>query len=443
VQLAVRANVVCARDGTGTVRCWRLGDEASEPVPEEADAVELVAAAHAFCALSRGGWLRCWPPEAPVAASDVFVTQGSADAEQVESIGLDVCLPRAHDGHTCWKRYVGFVRHDPVERVQGLSGAVQVALARGISCALARGGDVSCWGSRSIAWTQARSLPRYERSASVTTWGGSGICVLRATGEVACEDFAAEGAAVEIVDGLDRLAQTVVGGSAARACAVMRDATVRCWNSTHGGPAPVAEPVEGVADVVDLAVGDAHACALLRSGEVSCWAGSNQDGQTGRPPSDDPAPPQLVEDLSGVRALAAGGATTCALVGDTEVRCWGSREDPANGWQPRTIDGLLDAREEPAAASATEPPAPPAAPSCRTVVAEPAPPLKVRGEPNRRSEVLGRLGNEVEVTVVERQGDWLRIEGPVDGWIPTASTREACDVTPPAAPDAGAAIPAP
>jgi len=77
------------------------------------------------------------------------------------------------------------------------------------------------------------------------------------------------------------------------------------------------------------------------------------------------------------------------------------------------------------------------------VVEEPVPPLKVRGEPNRRSEVVGRLANGIEVADVERQGDWLPIEGPVEGWIPAASTREACDVTPMAAPDAGAATPAP
>jgi len=441
LQLAVRSDVACARDGAGIVRCWHAGDEQSEPVPEVADAVDLVAAAHAFCALSRGGWLRCWPPEAPVVASDLFVTQGPAGAERVEAIGTDVCVPRAEGGHACWDRYVGFARHDPVEPVQGLRGAVQTALARGISCGLVRGGDVFCWGAQLVNATQARSMARLGRSASVTTWDGHGVCVLRATGETVCADSGAEGAAERTVGGLDGRVQAIVGGSGNRGCAVLRDGTVRCWRATDGTTAPLAEPVEGVADAIDVAVGDAHACALLRSGEVSCWAESNRFGQTGQPPSDGPSPPQRVEGLADVRAVAAGGPTTCALIDDAEVRCWGTRDDPANGWLPRTIDGLLDAREEPAVAPAAEPPA--AEPVCRTVVEEPVPPLKVRGEPNRRSEVVGRLANGIEVADVERQGDWLRIEGPVEGWIPAASTREACDVTPMAAPDAGAATPAP
>ncbi len=442
-QFAVRADVACARDGAGTVRCWRTGDEQAESVPDVANAVDLVAGKHGFCALSGGGWLRCWPPEAPVVASDLFVAQGPPDAARAAAIGADVCVSGAGGDRWCWSRYLDVVRHEPVEQVQGLKDVVEVALARGVSCALARGGEVSCWGARLGYPGVARLMPQLERSAAVTTWAGHGVCVLRGTGETACEDFATEDPATQVVGGLGGGVLSVAGGSLDRACALMRDTTVRCWKRTAGGAAPAAEPVEGLADVVELAVGDAHACARLRSGDVSCWASSNLHGQAGRPPFDGPSPPQLVEGLTGVRALAAGGSTTCALVGDAEVRCWGSRDDPANGWQPRTVAGLIEASDGSAAVPAAAPSGPSAAPSCRTVIADPAPPLAVRGEPNRRSEVVGRLDNDVPVTDVERQGDWLRIDGPLEGWIPAASTRRACDVTPAGAPDAGAATPAP
>lgn len=41
----------------------------------------------------------------------------------------------------------------------------------------------------------------------------------------------------------------------------------------------------------------------------------------------------------------------------------------------------------------------------------------VRGSASSRSEGLGTLANGTDVTVVSRRGAWVRVEGPIPGWI--------------------------
>ena len=80
--------------------------------------------------------------------------------------------------------------------------------------------------------------------------------------------------------------------------------------------------------VTALALGDTHGCALLAAGgSVACW-GKNDHGQLGNGGTSDAAAAGLVVDdhgtpLTGVTAIAAGAAHTCALRGDQTVVCWG------------------------------------------------------------------------------------------------------------------------
>jgi len=73
-----------------------------------------------------------------------------------------------------------------------------------------------------------------------------------------------------------------------------------------------------------IAAGWRHTCAL-KSGQVYCW-GYNGDGRLGDGTTTDRITPTLVADgamgNSGVTAVAAGWAYTCALKGG-QVYCWG------------------------------------------------------------------------------------------------------------------------
>lgn len=124
-------------------------------------------------------------------------------------------------------------------------------------------------------------------------------------------------------------------------CALLRDQTVKCWGDNEygqlgdgtlgGSSVPVS--VMGVGSAVAIAAGDYHACALLADGTAVCW-GANDYGQLGGgsplgeggvtiAPRKVPAAASVV-GLSGIRALAAGAAHTCALLADATVACWGA-----------------------------------------------------------------------------------------------------------------------
>jgi alpha-tubulin suppressor-like RCC1 family protein len=78
--------------------------------------------------------------------------------------------------------------------------------------------------------------------------------------------------------------------------------------------------------VIQIAVGGEHTCALLESGAVKCW-GSNEKGQLGNGGNENSSVPVDVVGLdSGVIAIDAGDAHTCALKEDGSVHCWGDND---------------------------------------------------------------------------------------------------------------------
>jgi alpha-tubulin suppressor-like RCC1 family protein len=90
---------------------------------------------------------------------------------------------------------------------------------------------------------------------------------------------------------------------------------VKCWGENRGG-----QLGEGTA--CDRGWWGAHPRADARR-RVKCW-GLNVYGQLGDGTTTDSSTPVAVSGLTrGVRAIAAGQATTCALTTRAEVKCWG------------------------------------------------------------------------------------------------------------------------
>ena len=194
-------------------------------------------------------------------------------------------------------------RHCRPVTVPSLAGVTAVANGNGHSCALIQTGAVACWGSNELgqlgtgcsrdSCPQPVGVPGFGPASAVAAGDGFS-CAVTSAGGVECW-------------GIDGNGQLGDGG--------------RC-----GTPCPEPVQVEGLSShVAAVSAGGYHACALIDEGAVKCW-GYNAEGQIG----DGRAcgylacrPSQVVGLTSGVAAIAAGGAHTCALKTSGGVTCWG------------------------------------------------------------------------------------------------------------------------
>ena len=208
-------------------------------------------------------------------------------------------------------------------RVTGLTGVTGVAVGDWFSCAVTGTGSVACWG-------------------------GLG------NGNVGLGDGSTTGSATPVlVSGIQNATAVTVG--VLHACALRTGGKVSCWGKGDalqlGDPGVLfsATPVEvpNVSGAIAIDAGDNHTCALLAGGAVTCW-GDDTAGQLG----DDKAsgvlsPPVLVNGLSNVSAISAGGQHTCATISNGSLYCWGwggqgQLGDGTNGEShvPQVVPGL-------------------------------------------------------------------------------------------------------
>jgi alpha-tubulin suppressor-like RCC1 family protein len=144
-------------------------------------------------------------------------------------------------------------------------------------------------------------------------------------------------------------AKKIVTG-ASHACALLTDGNVKCWGDNSYGQLGLGDTdwrgdhademgdflptvdLDAPDAVTQIAAGAQHTCALLYKGVVKCW-GDNQYGQLGlgdeEPRGDGPGemgaalPAVWLSSTYTATQIVAGGAHTCALLGDGSVKCWG------------------------------------------------------------------------------------------------------------------------
>jgi alpha-tubulin suppressor-like RCC1 family protein len=142
-------------------------------------------------------------------------------------------------------------------------------------------------------------------------------------------------------------------------CARMSDGTARCWGdnakgslgTTDAGTAPadagigdagdgglvpgtgfVVSAVDGLEDATQLSAGGTTTCALVADGGVQCWGG-NDRGQLGlqvSPPlSDSQAHPAVTPTAltSPARRIDVGARSACSVLTNGEVWCWGDNTE--------------------------------------------------------------------------------------------------------------------
>jgi len=446
----------CALLSDSTVRCWganwdgALGDGTTTP---RANPVQVLASGTAAvdpialsgvsqvssggyhtCALLTDGTVRCWGANwAPGQLGDGTDVDGRANPVQVllsgstqgEDVLSGVAQLASGEEHTCalltdgtvrcwganWDGMVGDgtaadARLNPMQvllsgSVQGenvLTGVLQVSAGSYHTCALLSDGTVRCWGANWYAMlgdgtdADARLNP-VQVLASGSTQGSAVLtevvavaagsyhtCALLSDATVRCWGANWSG---QLGDGTDlersNPVQVLAAGSAQgvgvlsgvaavshgedHSCALLTDATVRCWGDNASGQLgdgtrtaradsfevlatgsrPSDPPPVVLSGLVAISAGADHTCALLADGTVRCW-GENDAGQLGD--GSTTGRPSPVEVLSGVTQVSSGEHFTCALLDDGTLRCWGSDAwgrlgDGDNGGWVRPVPGMV------------------------------------------------------------------------------------------------------
>ncbi|HEY1559012.1 MAG TPA: hypothetical protein VGF94_29520 [Kofleriaceae bacterium] len=272
------AKVMCAAMKDGTVKCWGDGgagelgtgkaDKSPKPVVVDgvAGAVDVVAGNNHVCALLGDGTVTCWGANS--------MNQASTAADKI-------------------------VKPTPVA---GVTGVAQVAAGGDTTCALGKDGSVKCWGIECASQAENDCAKPY----TIASLAGA----------------------------------TYLAGCWQGLCAVGKDGGVSCWGSNNDygqlGREDVRSTdgivaVKGLTGVKQLAGGQSHYCALMTDATVRCW-GDNEYGQLG----DDTAgkvkfraAPAPVKGLAGVASLACADGTCCALGKGDALQCWGENVNAA------------------------------------------------------------------------------------------------------------------
>ncbi len=382
VQISLNGSYGCALFGDASVKCWgqagALGDGTpwengiddhahdigDDEVPSmveplslssspDVKVVQVTAGVFSACAVLSDGSLKCW-------GDGSWGVLGRGDrlgaylAKTVEPISVST---------------------DPNEKV------VQVAVGQSFACALLSTKKVKCWGTNQNGelgrpgQPPDSQLPSEMEPVSVSSDPGVSVvqlsaanfhvCALLTSGAVKCwgENYAGQlGIGDRQAIGDDELPSSVpdvrvsddpnltaiqVVTSQVHTCALLSDATVRCWGSPDAlgyppatfvdpPPTPAMQPPVQIAPpstfVTSLSAGIFFTCATLSDGTARCW-GQDYYGQLGYGNTeqiDDNETPESAgpiaitsSDQLKVLSLAAGDGHTCAVLSDGSAKCWG------------------------------------------------------------------------------------------------------------------------
>jgi alpha-tubulin suppressor-like RCC1 family protein len=278
------------------------------------------------------------PTATPVQVRDstnAFIT----DATALGAGHVDACAIRADGSLWCWGENGncndggqlgdGTVSdRDTATRVQRedgmpLTNIAQVAGDYCHTCARDTAGGVWCWGDKDSGGLGDGGVASHLKAVPVKAMGGGAIS--------------------------DAADLSLNGG---HACYRSTSNAIWCWGLNFAGQVGNGDKTDQpnpvhVFDSASIAAGRNHTCATNADGTVSCWGQGNQgrlgNGFGDRDPHealDQPIPALVVTELGGAPfggvASVAAGASSCALMANKDLYCWGVNLYGQTGTGPGT-----------------------------------------------------------------------------------------------------------
>jgi alpha-tubulin suppressor-like RCC1 family protein len=311
--IALGTIAACALLEDGSVACYGGGivgtlgraarptiDPVPTRVPDLRNVAKIYGGGYTMCAVLIDQTVTCWGPdqsENPYGArpSDRFVVEGLAGVVDLSVATSHTCaLVAGGDVYCFGSNYFGELGDGTTSnakkavKVASLAGAKQVATGAEITCAVLANGGASCWGMNDMGQLGQGTTDKLVHSDP--------MAVLGLEAPVKSIDASSEAGVV---------------------CALLDNATTKCWGEKLGESTGAATP-----GATSLSVGWKHACVMDGTGAVSCF-GSNTKGQLGDATM---APAPAAVAASGVRGaigFAVGGNSSCAVFGDGSFSCWG------------------------------------------------------------------------------------------------------------------------
>lgn len=138
-------------------------------------------------------------------------------------------------------------------------------------------------------------------------------------------------------------------------CVILDNGNLRCWGNNNVGQlglgisttpvgrdqTPDSFPTVdlGGRSVAEVATGELHTCARLDDGAVRCWGGQTFGPMLGVPGSPsrvgDGEPPTSIGPVNlggSATAVASGNFSSCAILADGSMRCWGAGDNGRLGY---------------------------------------------------------------------------------------------------------------
>jgi alpha-tubulin suppressor-like RCC1 family protein len=296
--VATGINHTCAARDDGTVMCWGADNQ---------------------------GQLGQGPGAGPIPEPQLVVIPGGEAIDQLRTSSNGTCGRGPGEAVWCWGDNNNGELTTPGKSPGGAVGPTALPIAGPLG-ALGQGPAHTCVGA--------------TEGSGVTCLGSNGYSELGGGGTQPIENA---------VPGMDAIDELALGNdhSCARAAGQVwcwgRDNQGQLGQNTVTGPTPDPAPVVLPGPASHLVAGNDHTCAALDDGEsVRCWGGGDL-GQIGEGATNNRYLPTVLDPPlpAAVVAMQAKVDTTCALLEDGSLWCWGDDNGGALGTDVPNGDLLL------------------------------------------------------------------------------------------------------